>query len=682
MKKTFLSLFGLVLAFSALFVSCSEQEMVYYNVSLTATEGGSATFSDYLGSSMVVYGGSEVTAVAAPNEGYAFVGWFIGLSETPVTTTLSYTTVINKNLSLVAKFVKDGSDVETNQGEPTLICNISLSPSCLFEAMSVGGVAMFENTSTSHLAVYAGKEVTAVAVAAEGYVFVGWFAGESEDPVSTDAVYTFDAQSDLSLIAKFAELQSISVSCEKGGIASFNNSEEKTLQLLPGEEVTVVATPNEGREFVGWFNGNSETPISVDNIYTFTVSESVSLTAKFTSIVSINCTEGGNVYFKEQSGSSISVSPGTDVTIIAIPNEGYYFDGWFVDGCNTAISTDATYTIPVVEDIALTAKYIDNIPIRFDIGAGQAAATRGKGAVGDVDGTNNIWNGEELKVYMFDKGTLDLALDATYDNAPLFDNAPIIATAGANIVEPAIPKYYPMQGNFDFFAYHVDDAATGEVAKNADAFTLPVTIDGSQDLMVAKAKLTADQAYLLPAAKADDYYSAFSARQGVNPHFKFQHLLTRLTFEVKAADADAENILIESIEITNANTTADMVVAYTTAPTRFLKNQATPATVSLQGIDAEGRKLSKYNFERIGESLLLMPQYEYNMVIRMTLTVNGVEYICEYTSTLNLEQFGLTAFEAGKQYNVKVTVYDFYVIKIELQYEHWEEGGDLEFDIT
>ena len=337
----------------------------------------------------------------------------------------------------------------------------------------------------------------------------------------------------------------------------------------------------------------------------------------------------------------------------------------------------------------------DLAPIRFDLGNGRvnieqkAAATRGKGAVGDVDGTNNVWNGEELKVYMFDKGTLDLALDKTYDNSPLFDNASIIATAGADVVEAATQKYYPMQGNFDFFAYHVDNAATvinGEAASptlNVDKYIIPVTIDGSQDLMVAKAELTTDQEALLPAEKADDYYSAFSARKGVNPHFKFQHLLTRLTFEVKAATTDDEAVVIKGVEIDNANTTADMVVAYTAAPAELLDNQANPATVSLK--DANGAAFAETNpsavdFNRIGESLMLMPQAEYNMIIRMTQTVNGVERTVDYPYTLKSEKLGLTSFEAGKQYNVKFTVYGLSVIKLELELTAWKDGGNLEVD--
>ena len=202
MKKAFLFSLGLVVALSSLFVSCSEQEMVY-NVSLTATKGGSATFSDYLGTSMVVYGESEVSVVATPDKGYSFIGWYVGFSETPVCTTLAYTTVVKNNLSLVAKFVKDGNEVESDEDELDLICNISLTPSCLLHAMDAGGVAMFENTSTNHLAVYAGEEVTVVATPNEKCDFLGWFIGDSNEPVSTEATYTFTVKENVSLVAKF-----------------------------------------------------------------------------------------------------------------------------------------------------------------------------------------------------------------------------------------------------------------------------------------------------------------------------------------------------------------------------------------------------------------------------------------------------------------------------------------------
>ena len=105
MKKTFLFSLGLILAFSSLFISCSEKEPVYYNVSVNSSEGGKANFSgNYLGNSMVVDEGESITIVATPDEGYVFIGWFIGDSETAVSTEVTYTFTVNENIALVARF--------------------------------------------------------------------------------------------------------------------------------------------------------------------------------------------------------------------------------------------------------------------------------------------------------------------------------------------------------------------------------------------------------------------------------------------------------------------------------------------------------------------------------------------------------------------------------------------------
>ena len=114
MKKNFLSLFGFVLAFSALFVSCSDNNNdkegsttgISCEINIVASEGGNVLFSDNSGSSKQVYAGANVTIIATPNEEYAFVGWYIADLETLVSTEPVYTTVVENDLSLVAKFKK------------------------------------------------------------------------------------------------------------------------------------------------------------------------------------------------------------------------------------------------------------------------------------------------------------------------------------------------------------------------------------------------------------------------------------------------------------------------------------------------------------------------------------------------------------------------------------------------
>lgn len=131
----------------------------------------------------------------------------------------------------------------------------------------------------------------------------------------------------------------------------------------------------------------------------------------------------------------------------------------------------------------------DNSPQEILLGVGAQAnvATRGTGTVGgdhnnigdDGHGdTYNKWQNQRINVYMFNKYEVDaegtatrafeLATDA--ESAPIYNNAlfmtPNGETTGAarhidgdpNNTTDFKRSYYPMNGNFDFWAYRLDDA--------------------------------------------------------------------------------------------------------------------------------------------------------------------------------------------------------------------------------
>jgi len=100
-----------------------------------------------------------------------------------------------------------------------------------------------------------------------------------------------------------------------------------------GTQVSLTATPNSGYSFSGWSNGLTTNPITV------TLNSNTSLTANFQVIVNsysltVSAGEGGSV-----SSEGGEYEEGTEVTITAIPNEGYEFTEWS-DG-----STDIERTI-------------------------------------------------------------------------------------------------------------------------------------------------------------------------------------------------------------------------------------------------------------------------------------------------------------------------------------------------
>lgn len=219
--------------------------------------------------------------------------------------------------------------------------------------------------------------------------------------------------------------------------------------------------------------------------------------------------------------------------------------------------------------------------------------TRGTGTVGDIAGTNtNVWAGEHVNVYMFNKGSFYLAgayeavkgegdnvsYNATNDpalfenqemrtpNPGVYDGADVKEYVLASITEDPGDKtyiqhkYYPMTNNFDFWAYRIDDAFPGTATAPAPVYyvddntsyaaptkeqiatvkeiRVPFEIDGTQDLLVASAwPDAADVAKL--GTRATDFYSSYAARQGVQPNLTFQHLLTRLEFYIKGGDLES-----------------------------------------------------------------------------------------------------------------------------------------------
>ena len=86
MKKHISILLGLLAVFSSLFISCDENEIDSNICKITVKSEGNGTVSitDYIGTSVNVLIGKRMEVVATPDDGYAFIGWYITGTETPV----------------------------------------------------------------------------------------------------------------------------------------------------------------------------------------------------------------------------------------------------------------------------------------------------------------------------------------------------------------------------------------------------------------------------------------------------------------------------------------------------------------------------------------------------------------------------------------------------------------------
>ena len=199
--------------------------------------------------------------VATPAAGCAFTGWYLSDGETLVSTEAEFIFTASENTTLIARFTR-----------------VNL----VVRSAGYGSVS-FKDSSNDALAFLPGSEVTVVATPDKDCDFIGWFVGDSETAVCTDAEYTFTVpEEDLTLTAKFSKRPVVTISSAGYGSVSFKDSADDALAFLPGSEVTVVATPDKGFDFIGWFVGDSETAVCTDAEYTFTVpEEDMTLTAKF-----------------------------------------------------------------------------------------------------------------------------------------------------------------------------------------------------------------------------------------------------------------------------------------------------------------------------------------------------------------------------------------------------------------
>ena len=73
--------------------------------------------------------------------------------------------------------------------------------------------------------------------------------------------------------------------------------------------------------------------------------------------VTVKSAGNGSVEIANYIGTSANVAIGDTVVVVATPDRGYDFTGWFVEGTDECVSDDATYVFTAFEDITLVADF-------------------------------------------------------------------------------------------------------------------------------------------------------------------------------------------------------------------------------------------------------------------------------------------------------------------------------------
>ena len=318
----------------------------------------------------------------------------------------------------------------------------------------------------------------------------------------------------------------------------------------------------------------------------------------------------------------------------------------------------------------------DGTPVPVVFGTNVSSSVTTKAAL-------DAWTGnEDLVIYGFKTGADLSVTDAT--NAAygyLVNGVKVDSPASGTTGEVTIPDtFYGKEDSYDFYGYYaagVDGTATVE----ADKITVPITITGSEDILVAKA----DKAKDIAKAKEtytgtideNRVYSAYSARRNVKPNLVFEHQLVRFDFELVNGSelADGVELEVTSIKI-KANTENNIVI--NKAGTCGLENNGSaPADLSYVPVGGEELKFTNAtpaNKPLQGNIMVMPGQTEYPL----TLTIKQSNSSEAVDSDLTIS--GPAVFKAGYCYLVKVKVYAQEAVVLSVTLKEWLPGGTITID--
>ncbi len=306
-----------------------------FTVSVVADpiEGGTVSKMPDLPTYLV---GTQVTVNAAEAEGYTFDGWYDGATQ--VSTDVSYVYTVAESKTFTAKFTALPTYTLTLLADPANGGTVSKTP--------------------DQEGYWAGAEIALTATPAEGYQFRGWLDGST----TVTSPYTMPAENK-TLTAKFKAVVQTTYQVTALADPANGGTVSKTpdqVSYLDGDQVTLSAVAADGYAFRGWLDGSTTVSTNVSFIYTvagadktFTAKFKVVPEGQFTVTAVADPVNGGTVSKAPDQAFYLS---GTQVTLTAVADNAYTFDGWY-DGATT-VSTDASfvYTVESVNK-TFTAKF-------------------------------------------------------------------------------------------------------------------------------------------------------------------------------------------------------------------------------------------------------------------------------------------------------------------------------------
>lgn len=339
--------------------------------------------------------------------------------------------------------------------------------------------------------------------------------------------------------------------------------------------------------------------------------------------------------------------------------------------------------------------------------------TRGQGPAGGLEGDEDMlkWP-DNAKLHIFAVNTKtggDLLMqnedlppiiiggkDTDYMGYPA--NPPI--KDGDYMVFQDTIFYYPRRGSYYLMGYYVGEEEEEEsptIGKptlmddgdgNKNGIVIPVTIDGSNDVMTA---------FSVAPTTRKDCFSAASARAGFVPHLNFKHEMSQFRFFAFTTDPQVKidynkmtGVYITNITIKDVNTKGNIVVSSSNPGNLISWNvdDSHKEDVNVKFPDRDGDVFigegvaPNVDITQIGEPLILPSNKNfYKMELTIRQLFNGEEPIPEdqqfQTTEHIIERDKLGYFEPGRCYDVYINLFSLPETKVRASMTSWKYGEDI-----
>lgn len=335
----------------------------------------------------------------------------------------------------------------------------------------------------------------------------------------------------------------------------------------------------------------------------------------------------------------------------------------------------------------------DNTPVavQFNVNAPTLTVTKTKG-----NGAIEAWNNTAIYIFSSVIGKVDADNKPVppFTNPLLDDRKAVVSAIDGTVTFPVEASqdetyYYNVDEVYDFYGYYVDDAKVTpgtdgkNVANDGTNLTATVTIDGSQDVMLATTDKEKDLENVTTTVNSSRIYSAYAARRGVQPTLNFEHMLSRFIFMVKKGTTVNPNT--KTVYVSGISVKAPKTGTLTIAPTQSFTATGTDETIT--AVITDNASITGKTWHKPQDAatqacsdLMLFPE---DVTIPLTvelMTDDSDEGDYKMNLDLTPALFKVTSFEQGKQYELTLTVYDLEQISVSAKVAKWTDGGDYEYD--